>query len=188
MKVINKQTFKIEIVNNISVKKIAEWAVLDDNIELVDNTDSENPIELYPEKYRKELTLSGTFKHNDNLIYDVCTDIILMNQTEKDAVEYNLNANLKVAEYHNRRFKVEVLENYILTNYLALATKIGADNSVPKEYTDVRDGDGNLTDRIITCYIQEFDVNTGAGILADSNITVTDIISDEGITDFYDRI
>lgn len=132
MKTINKSNYKIKTVNNISTVKFTECAVLSDNIELVDDTDPDNPIDNYPEKYRKGLKLEGKHYHNDNLSYNICIDIELMNEQEKADYEAVILEQKRIDSFRGYKIKIQIDFNLITSGSVleTLANDIIKDEAI----------------------------------------------------------
>jgi len=89
MNIINKNTkqFTENFTGNItSLGKYSDFAVLEDNIELWDNSDPDNPIFIYPFDHIKSLTTSGTYNYKD-LNYDICIEIVKYSEAEIAIIE-----------------------------------------------------------------------------------------------------
>lgn len=120
MKLIHKTYFDIINIfeNKISTYPFTEYAILDDNIILysyeqgteIDPLTGELEIitvENYPKKYRKSLVLNGTYQKKQ-LQYEICTDIVLMDQSEKDIVDLNIDIeNINNEYFKNKKYRIE---------------------------------------------------------------------------------
>ena len=100
MNIINKETFEIRPITNSkqSTLPLDKWIEIDNSIELYDNTDIENQINNYPQKYINNIIISG----------DICTSIILYDEATKLIIDTTIENNrINQIDFKSKKYKIE---------------------------------------------------------------------------------